>query len=645
MPTEIKQGRQRVNLVGLLVAIAISCIPIRSAWAQVHGPIYFPEQRSVSVRDPAGLPKSRLPDTPAPTTVSQYPSSHLPEQPVSLNEAIRIALRNSEVVRLLSGVQATSSGSTIFDPTISNTSIDESQARFDPVLQVLNGFNRVEQPVASFDPLDPSRTNIGGIRSDDYSLNLDLTKTTTSGGILGLGVNTNPSRLRPGVFPLNPQNRSSVDLSYTQPLLQGAGFAANLAPIVISRIDTERSYFRFKGSVQQLMRGVIEAYWAVVLARVNVWAIGQQLDQLKFAYDREEARFPDFANAAQVAQTRLALANFRVSLVNAQANLLQREAALRNIMGLPPVDGVMLLPITPPTFDQLKPDWKAILSLAEERRPDLIELKLIIEADEQLLLQSRNQALPKVDAVMLYRWNGLEGEMPVGSTISSQPGQFTDWTLGVNFSVPLGLRQARAGVRRQELVIMRDRANLQQGVHNLTHTLATSVRSLDQFYEQYKFLHEARLAARINLDQQFSEYESGIAIFLNVLQAVTDWGNAVSGEAQSLLQYNIELANLETQTGTILETHGVHFVEERFGAIGPLGRFAKPQAYPESISPSENSDVYPVQDKESESVFNLQSPYPRASNPANKPGSVEPEKIAPPEPLPGTNDFFPEFRP
>ena len=93
------------------------------------------------------------------------------------------------------------------------------------------------------------------------------------------------SRFRPGVFPLNPENRTLLDLSFTQPLLQGGGTAANLAGIVIARIDTERSYFQFKDSVQEMVRGVIEAYWSLVFARTDLWARDRQVEQARFAYE------------------------------------------------------------------------------------------------------------------------------------------------------------------------------------------------------------------------------------------------------------------------------------------------------------------------------------------------------------------------
>ena len=45
---------------------------------------------------------------------------------------------------------------------------------------------------------------------------------------------TGPNTTRPGLFPLGPEVRSSAALTFTQPLLQGAGRAVNLAPVVIA---------------------------------------------------------------------------------------------------------------------------------------------------------------------------------------------------------------------------------------------------------------------------------------------------------------------------------------------------------------------------------------------------------------------------
>jgi hypothetical protein len=266
------------------------------------------------------------------------------------------------------------------------------------------------------------------------------------------------------------------------------------------------------------------------------------------------------------------------------------------------------VPVTPPTAERLDPNWDAVVGLAQEFRPDLIELNLILEADQQNWIIAKNQALPKADASLLYRWNGLEGTAPNGQSISTNPGDFADWSVGVSFSVPLGLRQGRAKLRSAELTLLADKANLEQGQHHALHVLSGNVRSLAQYYEQYKAYRETRTAARINLEQQAAEYRFGRVIFLNVLQAITDWGNAVSSEAQALAQYNIELANLEKETGTILESHAIRFMEEHYRSIGPLGRLACPQLYPESAFPGPNGPRYPATGGPAEKMLEKEVP-------------------------------------
>ena len=613
----------------LLGTILCVCLPGAGPWSE-----FLRERRHIEVRDPAKLPPAPLPPIPPPSTVLEpAPPSTVPSR-LTLDEAIRIGLANSEVVRVLAGVAAASSGQTIYDPAISNTEIDVQSGVFNPVFSLGDSFNRLDSPVAIRDPRDPNRVRIGGNRVDNNDFNLNLMKRTITGGTFNLDVLNNTSRFPPGVSPLNPQERSSAAIGYTQPLLRGAGIGPNLAPIVIARVNAERSFFQYKDSVQELVRGIIEAYWAVVSARTDVWARRQQVEQGQVAYDRAEARQRQgFGNAAEVAQTRVALANFRVSLIGAEASLLVREDALRNILGLSPSEPRSIVPMTPPRTTRVVPEWDDLLRLAEGRRPDIIELKLIIEADEQALLLARNQALPQLDVATLYRWNGLEGETPSGTRIESGPGQFTEGTIGINFSVPIGLRSSRANLRRADLVVLRDRANLKQGLHAAAHQLGLSVRNLAQFYAQYETLKVTRAAAAVNLDQQLAEFRSGRAIFLNVLQAISDWGNSVSAEAQSLSQYNTELANLERQTGTILETHGVRFFEERFLSIGPLGRLAAPRSYPAAVAPGPNAGRYPTATEPADAALERE-----------KPGLPDPEDSRP-EPPPDPDPLLPPALP
>ena len=127
---------------------------------------------------------------------------------------------------------------------------------------------------------------------------------------------------------------------------------------------------------------------------------------------------------------------------------------------------------------------------------------------------------------------------------------------------------------------MPDRANLHEGLRQASQALARRYRNLSQYYQEYLAVKEARLAARINYEVQWENYVTNRTIYLNVLQAITSWGNAVSAEAQSLLQYNSELAALDQETGLILELHGIRFYEEGFRSKGPAGRLGPERCYP-----------------------------------------------------------------
>lgn len=597
------------RILALLVCVLSVPMAAGSACAQGIVSTVFPEQRRMEIRDPAQFPRARLPDVPLPPTVARPDVAREPFH-VSLDEAIRMALENSEVVRVLTGAGATSSGSTIYDPAITNTQIDQARAVFDPALGVSNTFDQTDSPTAIGRRKTPNVFNrFTGTKVDSYNMDFGLSKQTATGGTASLGVRTTPSRSNAASSILNPQTRSTVDMRFEQPLLQGGGTRANLVPIEIARIDTERSFYQLKASVQQLVRGVIDAYWAVVFARVDVWSREQLVKQGQWAFDQAEARLRhDLGDAGDAAQARSSLAGFRANLITSQASLLTREAALRNILGLPPVDGRELVPVTPPFDEWIDVDWETILRTAEENRPDLIERKLACEADEQQLLLANNDALPDVTASALYRWDRLSGRASNDDFVFSDPGQFTGWQLGIDVSLPLGLRRSRAALRQRELILMRDRANLQQALHNATHILAENYRSLAQFYEQHQAFQETRKASRTNLDAQSARWAADLTIYLNVLQALTSWGNAIDSEAQSLLQYNTEFANLQEQMGTILEEHGVRFVEERFPSIGPAGRIFHPRWYPQSRRPGPNADQYESTSAPAEDVFQLQEP-------------------------------------
>lgn len=623
------------NLLLLLFALATVSVAgcANTTVTSLVGAGWAHEQQNLAVRDPATLAPAPLPAIPPPPTVAADSPKREPFN-LSLNDAVRISLENSRVVRVFTGLGATNSGRTIYDPSIANTRIDQAQARFDPTLTAGTSHIRDETPNFGGDVTSPFGIGTIGARGDTDRTSFGIEKVNLLGGTAGLGFTKDTRRLSPIGANISPVDRSALEANFTQPLLQGGGFQFNMSPIVLARIETDRSYFQFKDATQDLVRGTIEAYWNLVLARLELWAREIVVERAEYAYKLEEDRRKVGRHVyTDLTQAKVSLAQFQASLIAARANVLDREAALRNLIGLPPSDGKEIVPVSTPANLRYKAEWENLLRFAEQRRPDLIELKLVLEADQQRRIQAENTALPRLDATALYRWNGLAGTLPsTGQRISSDHGQFTDWTVGINFSVPLGLREGRARVREQDLIILRDRANLEQGLHSAGHELAITTRSLESSFEQYLAYRATRTAALENLIAQDDLFKAGKGvIYLQVLQALNDWGTVITSEARALIDYNVLLATLERQTGTILETHGLVFVEERFQAAGPLCLPMHDRAYSMDLKPTGEPTQYPATGSPSENAFDLKRPTERPAKLKDpEPGD---RKVAPKPPL------------
>jgi hypothetical protein len=95
-----------------------------------------------------------------------------------------------------------------------------------------------------------------------------------------------------------------------------------------------------------------------------------------------------------------------------------------------------------------------------------------------------------------------------------------------------------------------------------------------------------------------------------VLLAINDWGNTISSEANALTQYNSQLAALERQTGTILETHGISFYEEQYASAGPLRPAVNDRCYPQSLRPVKSGERYPAGTQAAEQILDLEEPTP-----------------------------------
>ena len=155
------------------------------------------------------------------------------------------------------------------------------------------------------------------------------------------------------------------------------------------------------------------------------------------------------------------------------------------------------------------------------------------------------------------------------------PGYYNDfrtWQVGFSFQMPLGMRSPLANTRNAQYVLLRQRAYLQQIVHQTTHSLARFFLEVDANYKQFKTASRLRAAAAQRLEAQRAYYEEGRITIDRFLDAVSQYAQAVAQEAQFKTTYNISIVALEEAKGTLLAYNNIAVAE------GPHPRKAYVQA-------------------------------------------------------------------
>ena len=144
-------------------------------------------------------------------------------------------------------------------------------------------------------------------------------------------------------------------------------------------------------------------------------------------------------------------------------------------------------------------DWSEIHAEAMCRSVELRKQKWLIKQREMELIASKNLLLPRLDVGGKYRWLGVGQDLVQQPGVAYNPstgqaingtdafstlaaGDFQEWELGLNFSMPIGFRQPLAAVRNAQLNLAHDRTILQDQELEVSHQLADVIRDVDTDY-------------------------------------------------------------------------------------------------------------------------------------------------------------------
>ena len=444
---------------------------------------------------------------------------------LTLSEAVLVALRNSPALR----VQTLSL-------SLTRTSEKEEEAAFDPVLSA--GFARTW-----------NAAGVGGAPAADET-------TVDAGASVLLAPGTSVSA---GVDATWTDERSSgIDLAVTQPLLNGAFGAVNLAKVRQARIDSFSSRYELESFTAVLLADVETAYWDLYLAGAQLAIMRESLSLAERQLEETRARvdvgrLPEIelaAALAEVASRREALLVGEAGVETARVRLVrllnppgegrwEREVRVTDTPGLPPDD---------------MGDIRGAVAVGLRARSDLAQARLAIERGDLELVRTRNGLLPKLDVFLSGSGSGSAGTL-----VGSLPDLFVqpELSAGVRFELPLGNRAASA--RDERAAISRRRA--EEALRNLELLAEADIRTAHiearRAFRQIEATETVRALQGQKLAAETEKFRVGTSTAFLVAQAQRDLLNSQLSAVAASVGYLQALVRLYRSEGTLLAKKGI----------------------------------------------------------------------------------------
>ena len=526
---------------------------------------------------------------------------------LTLQEAIKTSLANCRILR--SSGQFLSPG----NPILANP--DFATSTFDIAIQetgILFGSRGVEAALAEFDTqftttmtwgrderIQNNLFNVGvlpgqTLKEDTANFSTSLQKQLATGGIFGLSHNWNyewdnvTNQLFPSVYTGN------VQAQFRQPLLAGAGveytriagpISQNIEGIsgvqqgvVIARINNDITIADFELGVTNVVADIETLYWQLYFAYQQFDAETtlqrEALENWRSVNARVEAQAAG-GSAVEESEAKDLVLQIDGRVMTARANLYDVEAQLRRMMGLPPNDGRIIRPVDDPVMAELLPDWHLTLGDALERRVELRKQKWNIKKFELQMRAAENLIRPRLDFVSSYGVNGFGDDLfggaadgipnrNLGSAYRNlKDGDHTSWNMGFEFSLPLGLRAARAQLRNQHIQLQKAYQALHDQEIEISHELARAFRDLDSAYLTMQNTLNRKLAAEELLRTYEAQRQAtpDRVTQSTILRAHDQLTQTQIAFLQAMIQYNIAIMETHHRSGTLLDLNNVYLAE------------------------------------------------------------------------------------
>lgn len=496
---------------------------------------------------------------------AQVQQAELPEEEVTRKEADRVLTRLEQIARprvvrltLDEAIQRTIENNyairiQTYNPAIEATRIVEAEAAFDAVYFANASYNRQDRP---------SPSALVGTQSDARNLDTGVRKLLSTGATIQASYSLNRQKSNLVFQTLNPSYFNQFIMELRQPFLRGFGLDFNRSRIELARLDETISQERMRREIREVIFNVEQAYWRVDQLRRDVVISSRLLTNLetilRWLTERQDAGFDVYP--IQLNQTATRIEVNQAEFIRTVNQLYNAETALKSLMNDPELnlsEDVEIIPVSLPTVEPLVVDQLSEITTALSHRAELHEAKLSIEKAQIAIGVAKNQALPRLDLLFRYMIDGLGGN-PDRALKQLSEDDFHEYLVTLQFEWPIGNRGPQAAIRRaryqQAQAINAHRA----AIENVIREVKVAIRDLKSAYDQIgpslKASEASRDQLRATRERMIRRDPASLEVELNAHQTLAGSRRRL---LNSVIEYNIALANLERQKGTLLEYNNI----------------------------------------------------------------------------------------
>lgn len=520
----------------------------------------------------AAIPAARAAEAPDAVEVSAQPLA-APGAPevrqrgaeilLTLEEAVAIAVERNLGLR----VQR-------FDRQRSRLGIEQAMGLYDLGLTAGLSASDNESPAAS--NLDGAAVQ----KQESQNFSVGLTQVVPSGGRAAIDWTNGRFETNSQFSILNPSFSTGLDFTFEQPLLRGFGRGATEYSIEIAKNSDDISRELFLQRVIETVRQVESEYWLLVGFRYALVVAEESLALAEELHANNRTRVEVGTLAPlELVQSEAGIASRREEIIRARASIGDSEDRLRTLLNLPAGE-LWAKSIVPESEQQVETatfELAASLEAALANRSELTVQRTSIQGLEIDRAFYRQELKPRLDLRATYGFNGVGGDVLVrdqeGNVLAVVDGGWSDaleqvtdtdfpgWSVGVQLSVPLQNRQAKARAAIAEVALDQGQLELESLEQQIATEVRTAVRALDTARQQ---IESAQVSVRLeekNLDAERKKYENGLSTSFQILQVQEDLTAARYRLVSAQTGYRRAMVEYRRAVGQLLDDAGIRVVD------------------------------------------------------------------------------------